>query len=293
MKPGGTLLVVGAGGMLGSHLCDAAVVRGMDCIAASSRAGAARPFDLLRDDPERWLDASPALPDAVLVCAAQSNIDACRRDPQASRELNVVATGRLFRALARRNIHTVFYSSDMVFAGDSGNYGEDDACAPTTEYGRQKLEAENTLRDSGAPHLIIRLGKLYACDARDTSPLSGWYRAWSAGQSVRCARDQWLMPTWAGDVAAVSLELVAQRRSGIVHLVAPQAYTRLELARLLAHEWGFGAGLIEPCGIGDFDFAEPRPLNNCLRGERLRNWTGWVFRPVSRLRYDFPSPTGS
>lgn len=292
MKRGGTLLVVGAGGMLGSHLCDAAVVRGMDCIAASSRAGAARPFDLLRDDPERWLDALPALPEAALVCAAQSNIDACRRDPKASRELNVVATGRLFHALARRNIHTVFYSSDMVFAGDAGDYGEDDACAPTTEYGRQKLAAENTLRDSGAPHLIIRLGKLYACDARDTSPLSGWYRVWSAGQSVRCARDQWLMPTWAGDVAAVSLELVAQRRGGIVHVVAPEAYTRLELARLLAREWGFGAGLIEPCSIGDFDFSEPRPLNNCLRGERLQGWTGWVFRPVSRLRYDFPSPTG-
>jgi dTDP-4-dehydrorhamnose reductase len=191
----------------------------------------------------------------------------------------------LFLALAQRRIHTVFFSSDMVFAGDAGGYAEDNACHPTTEYGRQKLDAERALRECGGSSLIVRLGKLYARDARDTSPLSAWYRAWAAGQKVRCAHDQWLMPTWAGDVAALSLVLAEQRRSGIVHMVAPQAYTRLELARLLARQWGVDDGLIEPCSIREFDFAEPRPLNNCLRGERLREWLDWQYFAVEKLRY--------
>ena len=279
------LLIVGAGGMLGSHLCEAAAARGLAVIAASSRGGAASHLDLLSDDAGRWLDALPEMPAAALVCSAQSNIDTCRRDPEGSWRLNVEATGALFRALAERGVATLYYSSDMVFAGDAGNYGEDDECRPSTEYGRQKRAAEEALLAAHPRALVLRLGKLYARDRRDSSPLSGWFRSWSQGRVTRCARDQWLMPTWAGDVAAISLDLIARQSHGVLHVVAPAAYTRLELARRLARVWGFDEGLIVSCSIADFDFAEPRPLNNCLRSERLRAWLAPKYFPVERLEF--------
>lgn len=285
MKRDAPLLVIGAGGMLGSHLCEAALRRGLPLLRASSRSNSDRQFDLTRDNADAWLDNLPVAPAAAIVCSAQSNIDACRQHPTESRDLNVDGTCRLFSALAKRNIPTLFYSSDMVFAGDLGNYCEEDPCHPSTEYGRQKLDAERFLLNTGGRALVVRLGKLYARDNRDTSPLSGWFRAWNAGQKTQCATDQWLMPTWAGDVAEASIDLLEQDHQGIVHLVAPEKFTRLELARHLAKNWGFDERLIEPCSIRDFKFVEPRPLNNCLNGARFNHWLPREFFRVGSLRY--------
>lgn len=293
MSGSAPVLVIGAAGMLGSHLCEAVSGRGMPLLAASSRPSAALRFDIRSDDAGRFLDALPQPPRAALVCTAQSDIDACRRDPEGSRALNVSGPGRLFRALAERGVDTVFYSSDMVFAGDRGDYREDDECRPGTEYGRQKRAAEEALLAAGGRALVLRLGKLYARDRRDRSPLSAWHRSWRRGERTRCAADQWLMPTWAGDVAEASLDLLAGGRRGVLHLVAPQAFTRLGLARLLARAWRANEALIEPCRIADLAFAEPRPLNNCLNRERLGAWLDREFFPVERLRYDGqPMATG-
>ena len=284
------LLVVGATGTLGRHLLATGHRRGFDVYATSRRTTQdTRQFRLPDDDPGAFLDRLPKLPAAAFVCAAESGIDRCRQDP-ASEAINVAATHRLFSALAERGILPVFYSSDLVFSGRPGeaadSYREGDPCRPGTAYGQQKRQAEEGLRRLGDEHLILRLSKLYSGDGDDVSPLAQWRRALAEGQAIRCATDQWLTPTWAGDVAAVSYALLERNHRGTVHVAAPESFTRFSLAVQLAHQWGFDAGLVSPCLIGDFTFIEPRPQDNRLNTDHLRRLLGFHFHPVACVRPD-------
>lgn len=284
------LLVIGATGTLGRHLAAAGRRRGFEVYATARQAAPGRlRFCLPDDDANAFLDRLPTPPAAAFVCAAESGIDRCRQDP-ASEAINVAATRRLFAALAERGILPVFYSSDLVFSGRPGEaadgYREGDPCHPGTAYGRQKHQAEEALRQLGDEHLILRLTKLYSTDGDDRSPLAQWRQALASRQVIRCATDQWLTPTWAGDVAAVSYALLERNHRGTVHVAAPESFTRFSLAVRLAHQWGFAAGLVSPCLIGDFAFAEPRPQDNRLNTDYLRRLLDFHFHPVACVRPD-------
>ncbi|MDQ5902519.1 MAG: dTDP-4-dehydrorhamnose reductase [Pseudomonadota bacterium] len=292
------LLVIGATGTLGRHLVAAGRRRGFEVYATARQAAPGRRhFCLPDDDANAFLDRLPTLPAAAFVCAAESGIDRCRQDPT-SEAINIVATQRLFAALTARGILPVFYSSDLVFSGRPGaaadGYRESDPCQPSTAYGRQKQQAEEGLRQLGEKHLILRLAKLYSGDGDngcDVSPLAQWRQALAEGQAIRCATDQWLTPTWAGDVAAVSFALLERNHSGTVHVAAPESFTRFSLAVRLARQWGFDAGLVSPCLIGDFAFAEPRPQDNRLNTDYLRRLLDFHFHPVACVRPDLTLAT--
>lgn len=285
-----SVLVVGATGTLGSHLLDAARRRGMAVLATARQAGPQTlAFELGVDDTGAFLDRMPCHPAVALICAAESGIDRCRTEPAAA-AINGAATHQLFAALAERGIFTVFYSSDLVFAGKPGEapcgYRESDPSRPGTAYGQQKLAAESALRRHGSEHLILRLAKLYAGNAADTSPLAQWRQAFGRNQAVRCATDQWLTPTWAGDVAEITFRLLEQKTCGTLHVAAPESFTRHELARQMAGHWGFDPALVQACSITDFDFAEPRPGDNRLNTETLHARLDFQFRRVSCLPSD-------
>lgn len=280
----GPLLIIGGTGTLGRHLVAEARRLGLATEATRRTGGdGLRAFSLADDAPGDFIDRLPQRPSAAFVCAAESGIDRCRTDP-ASARINVDATQALFSALAERGILTVFYSSDLVFSGTPGEaengYREDDACRPGTAYGQQKWQAEQALRQLGERHLIIRLSKLYSGDATDTSPLTQWQRALAAGQSIPAAIDQWITPTWAGDVAGISLRCLAESVHGTLHVAAPQSFTRHALAVFLATQWGYDPARVIPCRIGDFAFAEPRPQDNRLNTDRLQSLFAHHFRTV-------------
>lgn len=288
------LLVIGATGTLGRHLVATGRRCGFEVYASARQAAPGRlRFCLPDDDANTFLDRLPTLPTAAFVCAAESGIDRCRQDP-ASEAINVAATQRLFAALTERGILPVFYSSDLVFSGRPGEaadgYREGDPCHPGTAYGRQKQQAEEGLRQLGDEHLILRLSKLYSGDSDDVSPLAQWRQALASRQVIRCATDQWLTPTWAGDVAEVSLRLLAAAHRGTVHIAAPESFTRHELASKLVAQWRGDPALIEACSIHDFKFAEPRPQDNRLNTDKLRTLLDYRFRQVTELGADLRFP---
>lgn len=284
------LLVIGATGTLGRHLVAAGRQRGFEVYATARQAAPGRlRFCLPDDDANAFLDRLPTPPAAAFVCAAESGIDRCRQDP-ASEAINVAATLRLFAALTERGILPVFYSSDLVFSGRPGEaadgYREGDPCHPGTAYGRQKQQAEEALRQLGDEHLIFRLSKLYSTDGDDRSPLAQWQQALAGRQVIRCATDQWLTPTWAGDVAEVSLRLLVAGHRGTFHVAAPDSFTRHELASKLVVQWRGDPALIEACSIDEFRFAEPRPPDNRLNTDKLRTLINHRFRQVTELGAD-------
>lgn len=258
------LLIIGAGGFLGSYTAAYFKATGMPVVCASHRPGAGLRLDLSEPIGD-FVQRLPVGVTHALVCSSQTHIDACARDPEATRRFNITQTVELLRALLGRGIQPIFCSSDLVFRGDRGNYRETDPRQPTTEYGRQKKAVEDFLFRLRQERLflIIRMSKLYSLDPNDPSPIGQMLTALSHGSLVRAAEDQVICPTCVEDIPKALHALLNLRATGVYHVASPQRETRYTLARRLAAAIG-RERLVQRCSIRDFTFMELRPTDSSL-----------------------------
>ena len=84
-----------------------------------------------------------ARPDAVINCAAWTNVDGAESDPERATAVNGAGAGHVAAAAAEAGAWVVHVSTDYVFDGEKpAPYVESDPIGPVSAYGRSKLEGE-------------------------------------------------------------------------------------------------------------------------------------------------------
>jgi dTDP-4-dehydrorhamnose reductase len=237
------LLVVGAGGLVGSHLA-ALGVPGLtraacDVTSAADRARA------LRDHR----------PDAVIFCAAYASVDGCEHDPE-SWAVNAEAP-----AAWAREVLTWYLSTNYVFSGP-GPHAPGAPTAPLMAYGRQKVAAEEAVAAAGGH--VVRTGWVFGRGGRNF--LSTLPAALHAGP-VRAWRDVPIQPTWAGDLARFVLTLP----EGLTHAIGREETTFAGAAQVVATALGCSERVIEVPGPAG-DLAATRPPDARMSPATLPGW---------------------
>ena len=105
--------------------------------------------------------------DAIVNCAAWTNVDACETDPALAalaQRLNADAPENLALAMKSVGGLLVHISTDYVFGTEPYNTPcrEDQQGTPTGVYGRTKKEGEERILATGCQHVIIRTAWLYS-----------------------------------------------------------------------------------------------------------------------------------
>lgn len=201
------ILVTGGAGYLGSELCRQALEAGHDVAATQFHRPVpfGRPLQVDLRDPVDFDEL-----DAVIHTAYV----------QADAEMIVDSTGHVAAAARRVGARLIHLSTDLVFDGEHAPYAEVDEARPVSEYGRAKLAAERLVDG-----LVVRTSLLYG--------KPGPQEALAARDDVVFHEDEVRCPTHVSELAAAILELAALDVTGVLHLAAPDAVSRLELARLL------------------------------------------------------------
>jgi dTDP-4-dehydrorhamnose reductase len=217
----------------------------------------------------------------AVIAAAVSGVAACERQPGLSRSVNVEGTVELARQLTLQGIRVIAFSSDYVFDGASGNYGESSPVNPRNEYGRQKAEMEQRLlHEVGGNILVVRLSKVF-----DTAKGSGTLLDEIAGNllrsmPVRAAYDQYFCPTYIEDVVAVTTQLMLTGLTGISHLCAPEKISRLELVRKVAGVFACDKQLIREISLAQLGEHFTRPLDTSMVCGRRAGLLPYDFRTI-------------
>jgi dTDP-4-dehydrorhamnose reductase len=185
---------------------------------------------------------------------------------------------------AEAGARLVHLSTDLVFSGRAGRpYREHDEPDPIVDYGRLKLAAEHAVAELAPDALIERTSLLYgaaapgrqermALDAADGRSDVGFYL-----DELRC-------PTAVPDLAAALVELAARPIGGVLHAAGPQALSRYELARMLAHAGGRSPDAIR---AADRSAGESgRPTDCRLDSSRAESLLGTRIRGVSEVLAD-------
>ena len=211
-------------------------------------------------------------PEVVFNCAAYNAVDAAERHPADAYAVNAEGPRNISHACRRHGAAFVHFSTNFVFAGTQDEpYVEADEPAPLSVYGQSKLHGERLILLNGSDALVIRTAGVYGGRRGFPHRFAELARK---GEPLRVVSDQRLNPTYARDLAEVSLKLAEAGAGGIVHAVAGGCCGWDEFARAVLTESGIERPVQSISGNLVNQEAR-RPRNGCLASTRippLRHW---------------------
>ena len=170
--------------------------------------------------------------DSAVLCAAVTNLRECQRDPKATSQINIRAQIALTKALlASGTQNVVFLSSNRVFDGRSANIDKSAKYSFTTEYGRQKAEAETELLKLGQAVRVIRLTKVLS---EDNQLLRDWIYKLTTGREVKAFVDVMVSPVTLNDTVKVIAEVVKSEGESIIQFSAIDEISYFKMAQYVA-----------------------------------------------------------
>lgn len=269
----GATLVVGSDGLIGKALMARLQEEGGFVAGTTQRADALDGSHLLLDlshDVEGW--RCPLEVDTAIICAGVAKVDVCLRDPKASFAVNVWGIVTLARSLASQGAFVVFLSSNLVYDGSIPFRGPNDPVCPTTEYGRQKAEAEKRLLELGDSVSVVRLTKVLG---PNPPMFVSWINDLNNGSTIRPFSDMSLSPVPLPLVAEVLLQVGERRMAGIVQVSGERDITYYEAATYIARRTGARPGQVMPIESRESGrLFEAVPSFTTLDATRLRDELG-------------------
>jgi dTDP-4-dehydrorhamnose reductase len=214
MRSKGQIVVLGAGGMLGSELCR----------QLGGQAIGLRRADLNLCESERVIAVLRELkPYAVINAAAFTAVDRAEQEPDVCRAINSSTVAVLASACRELDCKLVQVSTDYVFGGDrvrATPYRETDEPSPLSIYAHSKLEGEmHTAKWD--KHFIVRTCGLYG---RRTAPSQRHFvdtmlQLGRDRDRLRIVNDQRCTPTAISEFVRGILFLLSSEAFGTYHLV--------------------------------------------------------------------------
>jgi dTDP-4-dehydrorhamnose reductase len=214
---------------------------GLDVLRAGERAG----HELIGVDlPELDITDFAAVtqayararPEAVLNCAAWTDVDGAETHVEQAHAVNADGAGNLARAAAQVGVPMLHVSTDYVFSGEafvdaSGApraYVESDQTGPRSVYGQSKLAGEQQVLAASPAHTVVRSAWLFGTGGANFA--ATMLRLAGEREAVQVVTDQVGCPTWTGHLAPALLGLLERGVAGRVHLagsgrVSWNAYT--------------------------------------------------------------------
>ena len=151
---------------------------------------------------------------AVIFCAACTSLDYCKTNPKISRQINVDATIKLASLFNKYNSHLIFLSSNQVFDGLKPFRKTCDLTCPVSEYGRQKVLAENYFRKISNT-AVLRLTKVIH---HNIPLLQHWETKLKADEFIEAFVNVYISPITLENVILNINDIVKFHKSGIFHL---------------------------------------------------------------------------
>jgi dTDP-4-dehydrorhamnose reductase len=230
MMPG---LLFGATSIVGFNLARSFPRIIVPFVTPGSRAPSLRRWPVLQLENGDWPEAvfKQHGPGFLLYCHAVCDVPKCEAAPEWAREINVEHVRRVLAALPEA-VRVIYVSSDHVFGGD-GVYNEESCPSPISVYGRTRVEAENLVL-SRKNSLVARVGLPIGPSPNGRTGHLDWlnYRI-RRKLPVTIVHDEYRSVVWAADLAERIMQLASSTVTGIRHVTASQAISRVELANYL------------------------------------------------------------
>ncbi|MGB5985071.1 MAG: NAD(P)-dependent oxidoreductase, partial [Desulfobacterales bacterium] len=257
------LLITGASGFLGGHLCREAR-KGWRVVGLGRRntlplSGVTALQGDLTDYATIKHILARSKPAALIHAAAEAQSERCQDEPARTHAINVTAAADLAGLCADAGCRLVLVSTDMVFDGRRPPYAESDPPSPICRYGEQKAAAEHAVQTRHPRAVVGRLPLLIG-SGREPDPtfLAQVIRRLAAAEPVTLFTDEWRTPVDARSAARGLLQALGSPER-ILHLGGRTRISRFDLGLKVARKLGTPTDLLIPARLAQFKGSAPRP----------------------------------
>jgi len=208
-------------------------------------------------------------PDVVVNCIGVVKTLVEQAGADATRRLNAELPHEIYRLCQPKGIRLIHISTDCVFSGKRGNYGEDDASDAEDEYGKTKYLGE--VKDAGA--LTIRTSMI-GRELHSANGLLEWFIASKGGRV-----DGWANAIFSGfptiHLSRIIADIITKYPdlTGLYN-ISTEPISKYTLLALINQAFGLN---IEINGV-------PLPREDrSLDSTRFRKETGFVPQPWGQM----------
>ena len=242
--------------------------------------------------------------DAIINCAAYTNVDAAETNQALAEKLNAEAPENLAKAIKEVDGLLVHISTDYVFGGDPYNTPcrEDQKGTPTGVYGLTKLHGEEAIIKTNCKHIIIRTSWLYSEYGKNFCKTM--LNLTATKPELKVVFDQVGTPTYALDLAKAIVAIIedyktnsklnaqSYPKTGIYHYSNEGVCSWYDFATMIAQMAGNTDCKILPCHSNEFPSPVKRPAYSVLDKTKIKEtfgieipyWTTSLKKCLGRLR---------
>lgn len=223
------VLVTGTSGQLGFDVMEELARRGHSGVGAD-RADSEAEFEHvvldITDKEAVTRVITEVKPDAVVHCAAWTNVDAAE-DPanlRAVRAVNVDGTENLAKACREVGAKMVYISTDYVFDGSGERPWEPDDknYAPINVYGQSKLDGELKVAENLEKYFIVRIAWVFGRNGKNF--VKTMMEVGVGRDMVKVVDDQIGTPTYTVDLARLLVDMIETEKYGYYHATNEGGY---------------------------------------------------------------------
>ncbi|MGV0107023.1 dTDP-4-dehydrorhamnose reductase [Nostoc sp. DSM 114167] len=262
------LLITGASGFLGWHLCQLAKQEWEIYGTYLSHPLEITGMKILQADLTNFQELkrifNDVKPEAVIHTAAHSQPNFCQTNPKESHAINVIASCNIAGLCADNSIPCAFTSTDLVFDGLNAPYRETDAVCPVNLYGEQKAIAEADMLERYPMTAVCRMPLMFgAATPTAKSFIQPFIQTLQAEKELNLFIDEFRTPV-SGTTAAKGLLLALEKVNGIIHLGGKERISRYDFGQILVEVLQLPATRLKSCRQQDVKMAAPRPTDVSL-----------------------------
>ena len=246
--------------------------------------------------------------EAIVNCAAYTNVDAAETNEVLAEKLNAEAPENLAKAMKEVDGLLVQISTDYVFGKEPYNVPckEEQQGTPTGVYGMTKLHGEQRIIATGCKHVIIRTAWLYSEFGKNFCKTMMQLTA--TKPQLKVVFDQVGTPTYALDLAKAidvivedykketfnsHLSSFSYSKSGVYHYSNEGVCSWYDFTKMIAEYNGTTGCDVQPCHSDEFPSPVKRPSYSVLDKTKIKEvfgvsvpyWTDSLKQCINNLKH--------
>lgn len=277
------IIVTGSKGQLGTDVVSELIKNGIEPIGADLPELDITDFDAV----ESFVSQSGA--DAVIHCAAFTNVDIAETDKEICKKVNVEGTLNIARSCAKYGIKLLYISTDYVFSGEGETPFETDSITmPCNYYGESKLAGEKAVIENCEKYFIVRISWVFGENGKNF--VKTMLRLSKERDEITVVCDQVGSPTYTKDLSKLICDMVLTEKYGIYHATNEGFCSWAEFAAKIMELSGAKTKII-PVTSSEYKSVAKRPANSRLSKssleingfERLPYWQNALERFLNNI----------
>ncbi len=205
--------------------------------------------------------------DAVIHCAAFTNVDIAETERETCKKINVDGTLNIARSCSKHGIKMLYLSTDYVFGGDGETPFETDSPTnPCNYYGETKLAGEKAVMENCEKFFIIRISWVFGENGKNF--VKTMLRLSKDRNEITVVNDQIGSPTYTKDLAALLCQMAMSEKYGIYHATNEGFCSWAEFAAKIMELSGSKTQII-PIPSSEYKSVATRPANSRLSKKSL------------------------